>query len=437
LPGALSYLSCIASVSGGATWSQTFSLDPFGNITKSGTSSFLPTYNLATNGFQTVPGGTPTYDANGNLTNDLSHTYSWDAEGKALTIDGSTVGLTYDALGRMVEQARGAAYTEIVYGPGGGKLALMNGQTLSKAFISLPGGATAVYTASGLAYYRHADWLGSARLASTPSRGVYYDGAYAPYGESYAESGTTDRSFTGQNQDTVAGLYDFMFRQYHAVQGRWVSPDPAGLAAVNPGSPQSWNRYTYVSNNPLGLTDPLGLFSNGIAPSPTPDPAGCVETRTCGAGGAWGPDYFSLIFTHGPGAGSWSGLVQLPTPLPLTKEQCGVINTLLAREAGANAAASGTPLEGLGTTFAAEGFGAALLGPVKSSVYPGGKILWTVTRTIYNNAVVPITGAAKIEIGYAWPWQDPGERAAYLASMAGLSYKDLFPPSWMAANCPE
>ena len=305
-------LSRIGSVSCGATWSQTFSLDPFGNLSKSGTSSFLPTYNLATNRFQTVPGGTPTYDANGNLTNDLSHTYSWDAEGKALTIDGSTVGLTYDALGRMVEQARGAAYTEIVYGPGGGKLALMNGQTLSKAFIPLPAGATAVYTASGLAYYRHADWLGSARLASTPSRGVYYDGAYAPYGESYAESGTADRSFTGQNQDTVSGLYDFMFREYHAVQGRWISPDPAGLGAVNPASPQSWNRYAYVSNNPLRLTDPLGLFTCGNCPAPPPDISPDDITIFSGAVG-WGPDYYSLIFKHGPGRGSWSDLIPLPT----------------------------------------------------------------------------------------------------------------------------
>jgi len=49
--------------------------------------------------------------------------------------------LTYDALGRMVEQNRSGAYTQIVYGPPGNKLALMNGQTLSKAFVGLPGGA--------------------------------------------------------------------------------------------------------------------------------------------------------------------------------------------------------------------------------------------------------------------------------------------------------
>jgi hypothetical protein len=37
-----------------------------------------------------------------------------------------------------------------------------------------------------------------------------------------------------------------------------MSPDPAGMAAVDPTNPQSWNRYTYVLNNPLALIDPLG-----------------------------------------------------------------------------------------------------------------------------------------------------------------------------------
>src|SRR5208337_63847 len=187
---------------------------------------------------------------------------SWDAEGKALTID--TVSLTYDALGRMVEQNRSGSYTQIVYGPNGGKLALMNGPTLQKAFVGLTGGATAVYTASGLDHYRHGDWLGSSRLATTPSRTMSFDVAYAPYGEDYADSGTADLSFTGQNQDTISatggqGLYDFLYREYAPVQGRWISPDPAGLGATNPMNPQSWNRYAYVANNPLGSVDPLGL----------------------------------------------------------------------------------------------------------------------------------------------------------------------------------
>jgi hypothetical protein len=43
------------------------------------------------------------------------------------------------------------------------------------------------------------------------------------------------------------------------MQGRWPSPDPSGLAAVNPNNPQSWNGYAYVLNNPLELLDPNGL----------------------------------------------------------------------------------------------------------------------------------------------------------------------------------
>jgi hypothetical protein len=84
-------------------------------------------------------------------------------------------------------------------------MALMSGQVVTQVFAPVSAGATAVYTSSGLSYYRHPDWLGSSRVASTPSRTVYYDGAYAPFGENYAETGTTDRSFTGQNQDITPG----------------------------------------------------------------------------------------------------------------------------------------------------------------------------------------------------------------------------------------
>ena len=139
--------------------------------------------------------------------------------------------------------------------------------------MGLPAGATAVYTSGPtLSYYRHSDWLGSSRLASTPSRTTYYDGAYAAYGENSAETGTHDRNFTGQNQDIVSSgaypLYDFLMREYHPTWGRWLSSDPAGLAAANPANPQSWNRYAYVLNNPTNLIDPLGLMCE-------PDIPGC------------------------------------------------------------------------------------------------------------------------------------------------------------------
>jgi hypothetical protein len=81
-----------------------------------------------------INGFTPTYDNNGNVLNDNSHTYSWDSEGRPATID--SVNSTYDALGRMVEQNRSGAYTQFVYAPTGQKMQIMNGQGVSCPFGS-------------------------------------------------------------------------------------------------------------------------------------------------------------------------------------------------------------------------------------------------------------------------------------------------------------
>ena len=58
-------------------------------------------------------------------------------------------------------------------------------------------------------------------------------------------------------QGTTPNEYDFSARQY-GIQGRWPSPDPAGLDAVDITDPQTWNRYACVRNSPLEMTDPLG-----------------------------------------------------------------------------------------------------------------------------------------------------------------------------------
>jgi RHS repeat-associated protein len=203
--------------------------------------------------------------------------------------------MIYDAQDRMVEQTRSSGHTEIVYGPYGKKLALMNGQSLVKAFVKLPGGPRAVYGSSGLAYYRHSDHLGSSRLATTPSRTMYYDVAYAPYGEDYNGSGTTpDLAFTDQNQDTAQGgwstnLYDFSMREYRTAHGRWTKPDPAGLGAVDPTNPQSWNRYSYVLNSPLSLIDPRGLYCvwDDGSYDDDPDDGGDSQADCASNGGTW------------------------------------------------------------------------------------------------------------------------------------------------------
>jgi len=278
-------------------WNQTFALDAFGNVSKSGTISFAANYLLAngttTNQEQSVGTCTPTYDANGNLTKDCTFTtpatYTWDADANPTALN--TVNVTYDALDREVEFGAGSAYTQVLYGPIG-KLGLMNGQTVTSIRIPLPGGSTAEMVGPSGATTRilHADWLGSTRLSTSyAGRTVAYDTAYAPYGESY--NGTSsDLNFTGQRQDTFAGLYDFLYRGYNPIHGRWISPDPAGLGPVDVSNPQNWNRYAYVKNSPLSLTDPNGL-----------DAAECSDssnTAICQGGYFFG-ESLSFDFTSG------------------------------------------------------------------------------------------------------------------------------------------
>jgi RHS repeat-associated protein len=246
----------------GGVWAQTFSYDAFGNVSKSGSISWQPNYTHPSNQYQSGWNGA-SYDNNGDLLNDTFNTYTWDVDGDLASANGA--GITYDAFGRMVENHSGTY--QFVYAPNGGKqpLAEMQGQSLLGTFLPLPGGAIAAYNSSGLLQYMHADWLGSARLSSTPGRAPIPAMAYAPFGEGYA-GGQAYAQFTGINAGTVydaenesGSLEDFMFRRYSPVQGRWISPDPAGLGAVDPGNPQSWNRYAYVMNSPLSAVDPLGL----------------------------------------------------------------------------------------------------------------------------------------------------------------------------------
>ena len=88
---------------------------------------------------------------------------------------------------------------------------------------------------------------------------VRCDRAYAPFGESYAAPGPPITTSPGRPKMFRRGIYDFLFRQHSPGEGRWLMPDPAGLAAVDPTNPQTWNRYAYVGNQPLNRIDPLGL----------------------------------------------------------------------------------------------------------------------------------------------------------------------------------
>jgi hypothetical protein len=84
--------------------------------------------------------------------------------------------------------------------------------------------------------------------------------------------------------------------------GRFMTPDPAGMLAVDVSNPQSWNMYSYVLNNPLGMIDPTGTD-------------GCSNT----AGGyqyipSFDPDTGDLEFTYAPTSMNTSCTVTAPQP---------------------------------------------------------------------------------------------------------------------------
>ena len=65
---------------------------------------------------------------------------------------------------------------------------------------------------------------------------------------------TINLRFAGQYSDKESGLHYNHRRYYDPKLGRYLSPDPIGLAGGG-------NLYGYVENNPLSNVDPLGLFN--------------------------------------------------------------------------------------------------------------------------------------------------------------------------------
>jgi RHS repeat-associated protein len=210
-----------------------------------------------------------------------------------------------------------------MYSPAGAKIGV-TGQTLAVGRIPLPGGAIASYGSGGLNNYAHADWLGSTRFSSyAASRTMKWDLAHAPYGEVYAlTGGGAEFTFTGQFSDygTTNTLWDFPMREYHSSQGRWISPDLAGLAAVNPMNPQTWNRYAYVGGMPLNLVDALGLDG---------------ETYTYGGGGPGTiTDYTSIdvfggdVYTGAAGGGGGDRYTRAASSLGFHQENGSFLSQL-------------------------------------------------------------------------------------------------------------
>jgi RHS repeat-associated protein len=59
-------------------------------------------------------------------------------------------------------------------------------------------------------------------------------------------------------RDSETGLDHAWWRKHENLSGRWTSPDPYNRSMAT-ADPQSFNRYSYVGNDPVNFIDPTGL----------------------------------------------------------------------------------------------------------------------------------------------------------------------------------
>jgi len=227
------------------------------------TYSYNATDQLTSEGLSTYA-----YDSNGNTlsrsTGGALVRYSYNARDKLTQVtqpDSSTITYVYDADGNRVRSVGPGATTNYVVDPttrtpevvvetnGSGQI--VASYTYGLGLIS--------QRRSGVDSFYISDALGSTR-ALTNSQGAVTDRySYDAFGQLLSSSGTTVNSFlyTGEQKDDAAGLYYLRARNYDPALGRFMSQDPHQGTLQEPSS---LNRYVYVQNNPVNMTDPTGRY---------------------------------------------------------------------------------------------------------------------------------------------------------------------------------
>jgi RHS repeat-associated protein len=256
-------------------WSYTY--DDFDRISYSNKNSGQQTYTYAYdrysnrwqqnsnpsyvfNASNQISGSGVVYDAAGNITSDgLGNSYTYDAENRVTSVNANGATYVYDALGQRVRATINSTPYDFIYN--GGRAI---DEVTASSWVWGDAGASqlAVYSNS-TTYFNHSDWLGLVRAWSNVSGTSVGTCTNLPFGDGETCTGTmpTPWHYTGLPQDSVEdGLTHALFRQLSTTQGRWMTSDPAGMAAVDPTNPQSWNRYAYVNNTPTNAVDPLGLY---------------------------------------------------------------------------------------------------------------------------------------------------------------------------------
>jgi RHS repeat-associated protein len=202
------------------------------------------------------------YDANGNITNDGSNTLVYDAENRTISTTSSSSSGTYTYDGSSLRIKKVAGGTTTVYVFSGSKVIAEyeNGAspaTPSREYVYSGSALLAKIDPTGTKYY-HQDQL-SDRLVTDSSGNLVAQVGHFPFGESWYNASNDKLIFTTYERDSESGNDYALARNYVNRVGRFSSPDSMSGSI---GDPQSLNRYSYVTDDPIDLSDPEGLCPN-------------------------------------------------------------------------------------------------------------------------------------------------------------------------------
>jgi RHS repeat-associated protein len=291
-------------------WS--FVYDPFNRVVganqNSGQSVYNYVYDIAGNRWQqngphtmnlTFTGNATTnnnradgysYDLAGNLLNDGTNAYTYDAENRIITA--GTSSYIYDANGRRVRKTVAGVSIDFLYDLDGNQITEISSTGAWNRGEIYAGARHLATYRNGTTYFTHADWLGTERVRSNVSGGAYETCTSLVFGD-WLTCSTSDASpmhFTGQEHDFESGLDNFGARHLDSSMGGFMSPDPEN-AGVTLGTPQSWNAYAYVLNNPLSFIDPSGLAHCEYHQTRDAEEAGTGTANANGTSGVNGKEY--------------------------------------------------------------------------------------------------------------------------------------------------
>ncbi|HKW75484.1 MAG TPA: RHS repeat-associated core domain-containing protein [Terriglobales bacterium] len=250
------------------TWNLQWSYDRYGNrLSQSagtpagtlitGAPSLL--IDSATN--RVSPGSGFTYDLAGNVLQDPSYSYTYNAEGELTRINGTGPAYVYDGHRWRMQKTVSGTTTTYVYAGGKVIAEYVNG-SLSNEYI-YSGGRLLATIAGGAVTYHYPDHI-SNRLETDAAGNVTRTFGHLPFGEVWYETGTPDKwKFTGYERDSAESKLDYALnRFYGSSYGRFQSPDSMPGTATDP---QSLNRFSYVTNDPGNQVDSDGRCGTIIA----------------------------------------------------------------------------------------------------------------------------------------------------------------------------